>query len=186
MAFLIEYNGKRPDVADDVFLAPTATLIGDVVVESGANIWFGAVLRGDFGRITIGAGTSVQDNAVIHVGEEWPTIIGEEVTIGHCVVVEGARVGDGTVIGMNATVLPRATIGHEVMIAAGSVISEGMQVPSRTLAAGVPATIKKELSSRSLEWVRMPARDYYEKAQEYRQQGIDQFNVIRYAPNNTS
>lgn len=177
MAFLIEYHGKTPQIADDVFLAPTATLIGDVVVESGANVWFGAVLRGDFGRITVGAGTSIQDNAVIHVGERWPTVIGKNVTVGHCAIVEGAEIGDGAVIGMNATVLPRATIGSEAVVAAGSVVGEGMEVPARTLAAGVPATVKKELSGSSLEWVRMAPRDYHEKAKEYREQGIDRLEV---------
>src|SRR6185295_14746553 len=110
MAFLIEFNGKRPRVADDVFLAPTAVLIGDVTVESGASIWFGAVLRGDFGTIVIGPGANVQDNAVIHVGETWPTHIGANVTIGHGAVLEGCTIGEGAVIGMNATLLPRSTV----------------------------------------------------------------------------
>ena len=82
MALLIEYHGKRPRVAEDVFLAPTAVLVGDVTVEAGASIWFGAVLRGDFGPIVVGAGANVQDNAVIHVGVDWPTTIGANVTVG--------------------------------------------------------------------------------------------------------
>lgn len=179
MAFLIAYNGKSPQVADDAFLAPTATLIGDIVVESGANIWFGAVLRGDFGRITVGAGSSIQDNSVIHVGEEWPTIIGENVTVGHCAIVEGAEIGDGAIIGMNATVLPRATVGSEAVVAAGSVVGEGVEIPARTLAAGVPAQVKKELSGSSLEWVKTAPRDYHEKAREYREQGIEKIDVMR-------
>lgn len=179
MAFLIEYNGKSPQVAGDVFLAPTATLIGDVVVESGANIWFGAVLRGDFGRITVGAGSSIQDNAVIHVGEEWPTVIGQNVTVGHCAIIEGAEIGDGAIIGMNATVLPRARIGSQAVIAAGSVVGEGVEISARTLAAGVPAQIKKELSGSSLEWVKMAPRDYHEKAKEYREQSIDTLDVTQ-------
>jgi carbonic anhydrase/acetyltransferase-like protein (isoleucine patch superfamily) len=173
MALLIEYHGNRPRVADDVFLAPTAVLIGDVTVEAGASIWFGAVLRGDFGPIVIGPGSNVQDNAVIHVGVDWPTQIGANVTIGHGAVLEGCTIGDGAIVGMNATVLPRAVVGDEAMIAAGSVVGEGVQVPPRSLAAGVPARVKKELAGNSLAWVRMAAADYQTKAREYRAAGID-------------
>ncbi len=176
MALLIEYHGKRPRVAEDVFLAPTAVLVGDVTVEAGASIWFGAVLRGDFGPIVVGAGANVQDNAVIHVGVDWPTTIGANVTVGHCAVLEGCTIGDGAIIGMNATVLPRAVIGSEAVVAAGSVVAEGMQVPARTLAAGAPARIKKELAGSSLEWVRMAAGDYREKAREYRAMGVDKLD----------
>src|SRR5438128_733702 len=119
MALLIEYHSKRPRVADDVFLAPTAVLIGDVTVEAGASIWFGAVLRGDFGAIVIGPGSNVQDNAVIHTGEAQPTVIGANVTIGHGAVLEQCAIGDGAIVSMNATVLPRAVVGGEAMVAAG-------------------------------------------------------------------
>jgi carbonic anhydrase/acetyltransferase-like protein (isoleucine patch superfamily) len=176
MALLIEYHDKRPRVAEDVFLAPTAVLVGDVTVEAGASIWFGAVLRGDFGPIVVGAGANIQDNAVIHVGVDWPTTIGANVTVGHCAVLEGCTIGDGAIIGMNATVLPRAVIGNEAVVAAGSVVAERMQVPARTLAAGAPARIKKELAGSSLEWVRMAAGDYREKAREYRAIGVDKLD----------
>src|SRR5262245_5773720 len=179
MALLIEYHGARPRIAEDVFLAPSAVLIGDVRVEAGASIWFGAVLRGDFGPIVVGPGTNVQDNAVIHVGEAWPTILGANVTVGHGAVLEGCTIGDGAVIGMNATVLPHAVVGDEAVVAAGSVVGEGMEVPARTLAAGVPAGIKKELSGSSLEWVRIAPSDYHKKAREYRAMGIDQLEFER-------
>jgi carbonic anhydrase/acetyltransferase-like protein (isoleucine patch superfamily) len=179
MALLIEYHGKRPQVAEDAFLAPTAVLIGDVTVGAGASIWFGAVLRGDFGSIVVGPGTSVQDNAVIHVGVDWPTTIGANVTIGHGAVLEGCTIGDGAIVGMNATVLPRAVVGSEAVVAAGSVVGEGMQVPPRTLAAGVPAQIKKELSGSSLAWVGMAAPDYQAKAREYRAAGVDRLALGR-------
>jgi carbonic anhydrase/acetyltransferase-like protein (isoleucine patch superfamily) len=173
MALLIEYKGKRPRVADDVFLAPTAVLIGDVTVEAGASVWFGAVLRGDFGPIVVGPGSNVQDNAVIHVGADWPTRIGANVTVGHGAVLEGCTIGDGAIVGMNATVLPRAVVGSEAVVAAGSVVGEGMEAPPRTLVAGVPARVKKELAGSSLAWVHMAAPDYYAKAREYRAAGID-------------
>jgi carbonic anhydrase/acetyltransferase-like protein (isoleucine patch superfamily) len=178
MALLIEYHGKRPQVAEDAFLAPTAVLIGDVTVGAGASIWFGAVLRGDFGSIVVGPGTSVQDNAVIHVGVDWPTTIGANVTIGHGAVLEGCTIGDGAIVGMNATVLPRATVGAEAVIAAGSVVGEGGEIPARVLAAGAPAQVKKALGGSSLEWVRTAAPDYQQKAREYRAQGIDKLPAM--------
>lgn len=182
MAILIEYHGKRPQVADDAFLAPTAVLIGDVRVGAGASVWFGAVLRGDFGAITIGPGSNVQDNAVIHVGADWPTVVGANVTIGHGAALEGCTIGDGAVIGMNATVLPRAVVGDEAFVAAGSVVGEGSEVPPRTLAAGAPARIKKDLSGSSLDWVRMAPGDYHRKAREYRAQGIDMLDPAAAPP----
>jgi carbonic anhydrase/acetyltransferase-like protein (isoleucine patch superfamily) len=153
-------------------VAPNAVLIGDVTVEEGASIWYGAVLRGDFGCIHVGKGANIQDNVVIHTDAALPTVVGEDVTIGHGAVLEACRVERGAVIGMNAVVLNGAVVGEEAMVAAGAIVGEGMQVPARHLAAGVPATIKKEISGRSLEWVRMSAPDYRELAQTYLDQGL--------------
>src|SRR5918994_7348726 len=119
MAHLIAFDGKEPRVAPDAFLAPTAVLIGDVVVEEGASVWFGAVLRGDFNRIVVGAGTSVQDNSVIHTNESLPTIIGQNVTVGHLSLLEGCEIEAGALIGMGSVVLNRARVGRRAMLAAG-------------------------------------------------------------------
>ena len=181
---IYELDGVKPEIAADCWIAPDAVLIGKVRLLEGASIWFGAVLRGDFGPIIVGAGSNVQDNAVIHVGETWPTTIGTNVTIGHGAVLEGCTIGDGAIVGMNATVLPRAAIGGEAVVAAGSVVGEGMLVPARTLAAGVPARIKKELAGSSLEWVRMAAGSYREKAREYQALGVDKLD--RSTPSSTS
>jgi carbonic anhydrase/acetyltransferase-like protein (isoleucine patch superfamily) len=164
---IIEWQGTRPRVAEDAFVAPTAVLVGDVTVESGASIWFGAVLRGDFGPIVVRAGANVQDNVVVHVERERPTIIDVEATIGHGAVLEACVIQPRAVVGMKAVIMNGAVIGEEAMIAAGAVVPEGMQVPPRYLAAGVPAVVKKELSGRSLEWVRMAAPDYCELAETY-------------------
>lgn len=169
---IVEYQGKRPKVAEGAFIAPNATLIGDVTVEEGASIWYGAVLRGDFGRIHVGRGANVQDNAVVHTAIDVLTLIEENATIGHSAVLEACQVGRGSVIGMNAVVMERAVIGQEAMVAAGAVIGEGMEVPPRHLAAGVPAVVKKELSGRSLEWTRMAAPDYQRLAATYREQAL--------------
>jgi carbonic anhydrase/acetyltransferase-like protein (isoleucine patch superfamily) len=163
----VEWQGKVPVVADNAFVAPNAVLIGDVTVEPGASIWFGAVLRGDFGSIVVRRGANVQDNVVVHVDADHPTDIGESATIGHGAVLEACVIERGAVVGMNAVVMNGVVVGEEAMVAAGAVVPEGMQIPARHLAAGVPATVKKELSGRSLEWVGMAAADYQELAKTY-------------------
>jgi carbonic anhydrase/acetyltransferase-like protein (isoleucine patch superfamily) len=167
MATVIELDGVRPRVAEDVFLAPTAVLIGDVTVEAGASIWFGAVLRGDNSSIMIGAGSNIQDNCVIHCADDLPTIVGENVTIGHMAMLEGCRIDDGALIGMGAIVLQRAKVGARSLVAAGSVVGEGVEIPGGVLAAGVPATVKKELAGNSQRWVETAAFEYQAKRLRY-------------------
>ena len=147
-------------MAPDAFVAPTAVLIGDVVVEEGASVWFGAVLRGDFNRIVVGAGSTVQDNSVLHTAEDQPTVVGSNVTVGHLSMLEGCTVEDGALIGMGSIVLNRARVGRRAMLAAGSVVREGGEIPPEVLAAGVPAQVKKQLGGSSSEWVEMAAREY--------------------------
>jgi len=162
-----ELDGRRPRVHRDAFVAPTAVLIGDVDVGPGASIWFGVVLRGDESRITIGAGSNVQDNSVIHCAADLPTVIGENVTIGHQALLEGCVVEDGAVVGMGAVVLQRCRIGAGAMLAAGAVMTEGREVPAGYLAAGVPAEIKKPVSGASAEWVARTAAHYRENGRRY-------------------
>jgi carbonic anhydrase/acetyltransferase-like protein (isoleucine patch superfamily) len=176
---IVEWQGKRPRIAEGAFIAPNAAIIGDVTIEEGASIWYGAVLRGDFGPIVVKRGANVQDNVVVHVAADLPTVVGEDATIGHGVVLEACIVERGAVVGMNAVVMNRAVIGEEAMVAAGAIVSEGMAVPARHLAAGVPAALKKELSGRSLEWVRMAAPEYRELAETYLRQGLGEQPVHR-------
>lgn len=138
---IIEIDGKRPVIGPHVYIAPTAVIIGDVTIEGDASVWFGAVIRGDKGRIVIGSRTSVQDNAVIHVNDEYDTFIDADVTIGHGVVMEGCHIEAGALIGMNATVLMGSKIGRGAFVAAGSVVREQQRVPDHHLVAGVPAKI---------------------------------------------
>jgi carbonic anhydrase/acetyltransferase-like protein (isoleucine patch superfamily) len=167
VAHIIPFEGTKPSVHPGAFIAPTAVLIGDVTVEDGASVWFGAVLRGDFNRIVVGAGTSVQDNSVIHTNEELPTTVGENVTVGHLSLLEGCDIGDGALIGMGSIVLNRARVGRRAMLAAGSVVREDQEIPAEVLAAGVPATVKKELGGSSSDWVEMAAREYQSLRLEY-------------------
>src|ERR687885_2725446 len=160
VAHFLSFDSKEPQVAPDAFLAPTAVLIGDVVVEEGASVWFGAVLRADFDRIVVGAGSSVQDNCVVHTNEDLPTLIGQNVTVGHLSLLEGCVIEDEALIGMGSIVLNRARVGRRAMLAAGSVVREDQEIPPEVLAAGVPATIKKDLEGGSSAWVEMAAREY--------------------------
>jgi len=168
VATVLEFEGREPQVDPDAWLAPTATLIGDVHVEAGASVWFGAVLRADFGTIRIGSGACVQDNAVLHCASHLPTVVGENVTVGHMAMLEGCVVEDAALVGMGAIVLQRAHVGAGAMVAAGSVVTEGQQIPARMLAAGAPAKVKKELAGSSAAWVQSAAREYQELVGRYR------------------
>ena len=167
MATLIELDGRAPQIADDAYLAPTAVLIGDVVVEEKASVWFGAVLRGDNAQIRVGAGSCVQDNCVIHCAEDLPTVIGANVTVGHIAMLEGCVIEDGALIGMGAIVLQRARVGARALVAAGAVVGEGVEIPAGMLAAGVPATVKKALAGSSQHWVETAALEYQSKRLRY-------------------
>jgi carbonic anhydrase/acetyltransferase-like protein (isoleucine patch superfamily) len=156
------------------FIAPTAVLIGDVTIGPESSVWFGAVLRGDHRDhgIVVGARASVQDNCVLHVSARGPTIVGDEVTVGHGATFESCEIRRRALIGMNAVILHGAVIGEESLVAALSVVPEGMIVPPRMLVAGVPARIRKELTGEAAEWVRHSAEHYVELAAQYRRQGI--------------
>lgn len=174
MAHLITYRGRTPRVHPSAFVAPTAVLIGDVEVGPESSIWFGAVLRGDHPEhgIRIGARTSVQDNCVIHVSAEGPTVVGDDVTIGHGAVFESCHVHDGALVGMNAVLLHHAVIGQESLVAALSVVPTGMAVPPRTLVAGSPARVRKSLEGESAGWIRGSADHYVELSRAYLHEGI--------------
>lgn len=146
MALIIPFGGRAPRIADNAFVAPTAVVIGDVLIESGASVWFGVVLRGDVNSIRIGRGTNVQDNTVIHVDADAPATLGEHVTIGHGAIVHGCTVEDGAQVGMGAIVLSHAHIGTACMVAAGAVVPEGMEVPVGSVVMGVPGRVRREVS----------------------------------------
>ncbi len=178
MALILPFKGKRPRIADDAFIAPTAVLIGDVTVEEAASVWFGAVLRGDDPEngIIVGAGASVQDNCVVHVGAWGPTVIGEQVTIGHGAKFESCTIGDRSVIGMNAVILQRARIGVECVVAANAVVMEGAVIPDRRLVAGVPGVVKKTLEGSAADWIARGGSHYIELSKSYLAEGLGASN----------
>ena len=175
MALLLPFNGISPRVAPDAFLAPNAVLVGNVVVESAASIWFGAVVRGDHPEhgIRIGPGSNIQDNAVLHVGDWQPTLVGSGVTVGHGAAFESCSIQDGCVIGMNAVVLQEAVIGAGSLVAAGSVVLEKTRVPPGSLIAGAPAKVRKALEGSAAEFVRRSGDHYVTLSREYLAQGLD-------------
>jgi carbonic anhydrase/acetyltransferase-like protein (isoleucine patch superfamily) len=169
---IIEYRGKRPRIASSAFVAPTAVLIGDVEVGPESSVWFGAVLRGDNGPIRIGARTSIQDNAVVHVSESGGTHVGDDVTVGHCAVMEDCRIERYALIGSNATLLNGSTIGEGALIAAGSVVGQNAAIPPRVVAAGAPATVKKALEGGAAAWIEISAAEYVKLSRTYLAQSI--------------
>ncbi|WP_067817329.1 gamma carbonic anhydrase family protein [Nocardia inohanensis] len=166
---LYEFEGKRPTVDPTAFIAPTATLIGDVRVEAGASVWYGAVLRADFAPIILRERANVQDNAVIHVPQDGPVEIGAGATIAHSVVLHGATVGAESIVGNGSTVLDLAKIGSGTMIAAHSLVPPGAEIPDGVLAAGSPAQVKKPLAGTPAElWVKLNPNIYADLAQRHR------------------
>ena len=166
---ILDFEGMSPRIDPSAWIAPNAVIIGNVEIGAEASVWFGAVVRGDEREhvIQIGARTSVQDNCVVHVSAQGPTIIGEEVTIGHGAVLESCMIGRGSLIGMNAVVLQKAVIGEQSLIAAGSVVGAGTEIPAHHLAAGTPAKVKKEIEGESLGWLTRSAGHYVALSRRY-------------------
>jgi len=150
---LFAFEGHEPRVAATAWIAPTATLVGDVLVEDDASVWYGAVLRADFGPIIVRRGANIQDGSVLHGGSDPVTTIGAGATVGHLCVVHGAVVGAEALIGNGATVLDGAIVGSRALVAAGATVQPGMEIPDEMLAGGVPATILGKLTPGARMWV---------------------------------
>jgi carbonic anhydrase/acetyltransferase-like protein (isoleucine patch superfamily) len=165
---ILPYKGVWPTIADDVFIAPGAMIIGDVTIHEGASIWYNAVIRGDVGPIVIGRHTNVQDNCTFHGDDDAPLTIGDECTIGHNAVVHGATLGHHVLVGMNAVVLSHAEIGSETIIGASALIAEYKRIPSGVLAVGVPAKVVRALSEAERLHLPEAAAGYYERGQEHK------------------
>lgn len=172
MALCLSLDGKQPRVDESAWLAPTAVLIGDVEIGAEASVWFGAVLRADFDRIVVGSGTSVQDNAVLHVAPGHPTLVGDRVTIGHGALLEGCRIEDGALIGMGAVVLRETTVGEGALLAAGAVLAERRTIEPGVIAAGTPARIVKRLEGSVRDRVVRGSAEYVSLSAKYRSEGL--------------
>jgi carbonic anhydrase/acetyltransferase-like protein (isoleucine patch superfamily) len=139
------FNGKTPSIAESAFVSETAYVIGDVEIGEDCGIWPGVVIRGDFAPIKIGRGTDIEDNSVLHTAT--PMEIGDNIIIGHGVVMHGQKIGHNTLVGNNATILDEAEIGNNCIIAAGCVVTDKMKIPNQSFVAGIPAKIKAEITA---------------------------------------
>ncbi len=165
MAIVRAFNDVSPRLGQEVFLAETATVIGDVELGARSNVWYGAVLRGDVGKIRVGRDTNLQDLCCLHMsGGISDVIIGSEVTVGHSAVIHGAIIEDGALIGMGAVLLDNARIGEGAIVAAGSLVTAGTVIPARTLARGSPARVVRELGQAEIERSQQGVRKYVELA----------------------
>ena len=168
MPTILDFKGNTPKVHDSVYLADDVFVIGDVEIGEDANVWFGSVIRGDVSYIRIGARTNIQDMTMIHVSSDFgPTIVGEEVTVGHRVTLHGCHVERQCLIGMGATVMDHARIGEQTVIGAGSLVSPGTIIPPRVLALGSPAKVKRDLTDEELAYLDTSWRNYVELKQHY-------------------
>lgn len=166
---IMAYRGILPQIADDAFVAPTATVLGDVHIGAESGVWFGVVLRGDVNRIRIGRRTNLQDGTIVHVTSgTHPTLIGDGVTVGHGVNLHGCTIADGCLIGIGAIILDGALIGESSMVAAGSLVVPGTVVPPRSLVVGSPAKVKRELTEAEIRQLRTLADRYVDYRLDYR------------------
>ena len=160
MALILPFDGKSPEVEASAWVAPNATLIGSVTLGERASVFYGAVLRGDMDAITIGDDTNLQDNVTMHVDDGVPATVGARVSVGHAAVLHGCTVEDDCLIGMSATVLNGAVIGAGSLVAAGSVVLEGTVIPPRSLVAGVPAKVRREITDEEFAKIQRNADSY--------------------------
>jgi len=172
MALIRPHGNVAPRIPESAFVAETALVVGDVELGESSSIWFGAVVRGDVNHIRIGARSNIQDLTVIHVtGGTHPTTLGDDVTVGHRVVLHGCTVKDRCLIGIGAIVMDGAEIGPDAMVGAGALVPPGMVVPPGTLVVGSPAQVKRQLTSDEIASFRKSAQRYASYAARYRSEG---------------
>lgn len=165
-----QLNDRVPEIAPSAWIAPGAQVIGRVTLGAGSSVWFGAVIRGDNDHIVVGAGSNIQENAVLHTDEGIPLTVGEQVTIGHQAMLHGCTVGDGSLIGIRAVVLNRAVIGRECLVGAGALVTEGKNFPDGSLIIGAPAKVARALTSEERQSLRRSAAHYEKRSELFRDQ----------------
>ena len=157
---------KKPDIHPSVFVAPGAVVRGDVQLAAGSSVFYNAVLRGDRAAISIGEGTNIQDNCVVHVDYDYPVVVGQNVTVGHGAILHGCTVGDNTLIGMGAIVLNGAQVGSNCLIGAGALVPQHAVIPDGSLAFGSPAKVRSALDEAAIAELHQAALDYQQEAME--------------------
>ncbi|QJQ95904.1 MULTISPECIES: gamma carbonic anhydrase family protein [Halomonadaceae] len=169
---IYRYGEQAPQIADDVFVAETADVMGQVVLKRNASVWYQAVLRGDTEWLTIDEGSNIQDGAILHADPGFPLSVGKNVTVGHQAMLHGCTIGDGSLVGIQAVVLNGAVIGKNCLVAAGAVVKEGASFPDNTLIVGAPAKVVRELSAEALEGLKKNSASYVERGRLHAQ-GIE-------------
>ncbi len=166
---LYELDGIAPQLAEDCWVAPSAVLIGRVVLEAGASVWWGAVLRGDNEPITVGAGSNVQDGCVLHTDPGFPLTIGANVTVGHMVMLHGCEIGEGSLIGIGAVILNGARIGRNCLVGAKALVPEGREIPDNALVMGIPGKVVGEVRPEQIARIAAGTAKYVANARRYRE-----------------
>lgn len=161
-------DGITPEIAEDSWIAPDANVIGKIVIEAGASVWFGVTLRGDNEVIHVGAGSNIQESSVLHTDMGFPLIIGKGCTIGHKAMLHGCTIGDNSLIGMGATVLNGAKIGRNCLIGAGALITEGKDIPDGSLVMGAPGKVVRQLDEAAIEGLKQSAIGYQNNMRRFR------------------
>ena len=175
MSTILSYKGKTPVMGKDVFMAPSATVVGDVEIGEGTSLWFNAVVRGDFQKVTIGKNCNIQDNCTIHVMADESTEIGDNVIVGHNAVVHAKKIGNNCLIGMGSIILGYTEIGDNVVIGAGTQLTQHKKIPSNSLVYGNPAQIIRALREDEIEALQVSADNYRQVAEIY-QLELDKLN----------
>ncbi|MEN2998941.1 MAG: gamma carbonic anhydrase family protein [Brevinematia bacterium] len=157
---IASFGGVSPRIHESVYISENVSVIGDVEIGEGSSVWFGAVIRGDISYVRIGKNSNIQDNVVIHVNYDLPTIIGNYVTVGHSAVIHGAIISDFVIIGMGAIVLDGAKVGSNVIVGAGTIIPPRVEIPSGVMVLGTPAKVIRELSQIEIDHIKQNANDY--------------------------
>lgn len=174
MAHLIELDTGAPSVHPSAFLAPTAVLSGPVSFGADSSAFYGVSVRSDSGSISVGERTNLQDNVVVHADADAPCSIGDDVSVGHTAVIHGCTVGNGCLVGMSATIMNHAVIGENSLVAAGALVLEGTQVPPRSLVAGVPAKVRRELTDEEVAGLATNASTYLALAARHKAANAEQ------------
>ena len=151
---------KKPQLGNSVYIATGAVVVGDVTLSDHSSVWYNAVLRADINRIAVGRFTNIQDNAVLHLEDDLPCVVGNYVTIGHCAIVHACTVGDETLIGMGSVILDRAVIGQQCLIGAKALVTQGMQIPDGSLVLGMPAKVVRQLTAEERSRLKGSAEKY--------------------------
>jgi len=165
---IISYKGKTPKIAPSAFVAENAVIIGDVEIEENSSVWFGCVIRCEENKIVIGKNTNIQDLTTIHTDHCCSVIIGDNVTVGHNVVLHGCEIGNNVLIGMGTVIMNGSRIGDNSLIGAGSLITQNMVIPPNTLVFGRPAKVIRELTPEEIEKIAISAKEYIELSNEYK------------------